>query len=198
MEETTDNARRRAVRVLVAVVALMAGAAASHAQSYALGLQLPKEALAFYVLGEDTAWGLESSLYLHRGSFSRTYPLPTPDTYTQRSSNPDSIGVFVGLIYQRTVRAGPVAPFLFASASGSFGWGRHPPTRDKTSRLSWELAVGAGAAWRPFDSVALWVRQGWALARDIEDSCFGDGVEIHEDILSLRLARPAVLAVFTW
>lgn len=172
--------------------------AQASAQGRAVSVELPPKSLGFYVIQEDWAWGLETSFAGHAGSVSQTYPLRTPGTSSQRATSPDSIGASLGLVYQRPVgSAGPVTPFVFAGPSGSYGWGRHSDII-RASTLYWELSAGAGVAWQPLEAVALWVRQGLALSRRIEDSTPEEGMDHHKDVVRLRLAPPTVLAVLMW
>lgn len=179
------------------IVGLGLVAAQAGAQDYALSLHLPKGgALGFYRIGEGQSWGLETALRLQAGSHSGSYPL-SPVARKSVYTNLDSLGVSLGFVYQKNAGSGPVTPFLFAGLGGGLGWSGRD-SRNKASEQSWELAIGVGAAWRPFDSVSLWVRQGVAMAREIDDSLSAEGVDIHRDVTLLRMNPLDVLAVWMW
>ena len=160
-----------------------------HAQGRALGVKLPLESVGLYSIREDRTLGLEASFYSHTGGFfpvySRATPIPT-----------DSVGVALGIVYQKLVKAdGPVQPFWFVSPSGSYGLSQRVDLRG--SSLMLEISAGIGVAWRPLDSVALWVRQGLSLSRHMTGS---DPIDdrFHRDVSKLRLVPPRALAVFMW
>ena len=182
------------LRVILAALAVWAGAAPHWAQGRAVGVDLPPESLGFYVIREDRAWGVEASFQWHAGSISQTYQARG----SHRATTPDSAGVSGAIVYQRTLRDGPVRPFWFVRPAGIYGWGRHSGyVHTKTTLL--ELAGGVGVAWSPLDSVALWVRQGVAFGRRIEESTHSyGGPESHRDVTRFRMARPTVRAVYTW
>lgn len=156
-----------------------------HAQSRALGVELPLKSAGFYSIREDGVMGLEASFYLHTGSF---YQVSTLGGSPEETS-PDSTGGSLGLIYQRPLRdVGPVRPFWFAGSAVSYGWN----TRSEIiwpDTSSWELSAGIGVAWTPLNGVALWVRQGTSVSRRTRG---------YVDVVRLKSDPLKALAVFMW
>ena len=177
------------MRVLVAVLALLgAGAAPSQAQRSSLGLHLPKETLAFYLLGKDTAMGLEVDMSLSKSAADAS----ATSTYRRRGA--------LGVVWQRAWATGhEVAPFGFVRATGAFA-AQSTSGAGEIRELSGELSVGAGVSWRPWERVALWVRQPVALSRDWleDDSRTEESKTLNVNTLRFHLRPPEVLAVFMW
>ena len=191
--------RRATLLKLSILIAGLGLAAQVSAQSRAISIDFPPETVGFYFIEKGCTWGLEGSLQWHSGTISQNYQTPGQNFLSHQGSTPDSAGVSGGIVYQRTVRDGPVQLFLFARPAGIYGWGRYNDyIHTKTILL--EIAGGFGAAWSPVDSVALWVRQGVAFGRRIEESTHTAdwGPEAHKDVTSLRLAPPSVQVVYLW
>ena len=185
--------------IKIAIIAGLGLVSQASAQSRAIGVNLPPESVGYYFVQEDRLWGLEASFQWHSGSISRSYEVPGKSYLLHEGSTPDSAGVSGGIVYQRTLRGGPIQLLWFVRPAGIYGWGRHSDfVHTKTILL--EMAGGIGVAWSPLDSVALWVRQGVAFGRRIEETTHAQrwGPEAHKDVTRLRLATPTVWAVYMW
>ena len=178
------------MRILCAGATLSFGVAPAEAQSFALGLHLPKEAMAFYGFSDGRAWGLEAILDLQKRSSDAEEELPSWSRYGA-----------LGVVYQRALGAGAeVAPFGFVRAASAFE-AESFTGAGEFRELSGELAVGAGVSWRPRDRVALWARQGLSLARvwtEDDPREVKDAETLNANVLRFRLEAPEVLAVFMW
>ena len=186
------------MRHFLPVLILLAAAVPASAQSYALALDLPKEGVSFWRLHEKTAWGLELE-YEQRWIQDDTDPVRLWSQFDERC-----LGLAVVLQRSQPFRS-DLAPFWFARLDGFHDMADPPPddrARRGSSLTEWEtgIALGVGIAWKPFERVAVWVRQGLHLSGNVweRDPDGSTSFGASQSSVRLGLQSPVVMAVFSW
>ncbi len=191
-------------RIIVgSVLALWVGTA--YGEGRALGLDLPKEALSLWKIGENSAWGLEANAWWSRNEEESV------ERYRRGGEDGERVSYLredrrhaqtasLSLIYQRSGGSlHNVRPLIFSGIGGGFS-SFDPPEKGGMDRQAWlKGLVGLGAEWKPFERVGLWVRRELSFryeASTSEDPF--DGRDLDHSYRRVGLGRPEVSAFFVF
>ena len=183
----------------LAALVLQIKPSGADADNLALALDLPKDGLSFWYLAQRSALGVELELdqrWSRDGDWTNT----------------DSLRIGLGLVFQRAwTDPDELYPFWFLRLNGAHSTSEVRPSpksgRYRFERVEeWSIVVfdmgvelGVGVAWKPFDRVALWVRQGISLSgRGWISSNHPTIGRPGYAMAKVVLTEPVVLAVFSW
>ncbi len=177
----------------LAALVLQVQPSRADADTLAMALDLPKDGLSFWYLSKRSSFGVE--LELQQRWFRDS-----------EWTNTDSLRIGLGLVFQRAwTDPDELYPFWFLRFNGAHNtYDRRPSP--KSGRVSgWSIVVldmgielGVGVAWKPFDRVALWVRQGISLSGRGWTSDHPTIGRPGHAMGKVVLTEPVVLAVFSW